>query len=105
MGSVTTDAANHVQTLLNPKLTLPLYLYTQHTAKGRGHALDHPAAVRRLKIALYLGIARLVNGILNRGALNNWQRDKYSWGDEIVVITGGSDGFVRYGVEVKETSN
>ena len=84
---------NLVQTtVLNPFLTLPLLLFARYTLRGEGFALDHPTAIRRLKIALYLGIARIANGFLNRGVLNNWTRAKFDWNKEIVVITGGSDG-------------
>ena len=84
---------NLVQTtVLNPFLTLPLLLFARYTLRGEGFALDHPTAIRRLKIALYLGLARFANGLLNRGVLNNWTRAKFDWSKELVVITGGSDG-------------
>lgn len=41
---------------------------------------------------MYIGIARVINGFLSRGAQNNWQSSKYEWEKEIAVITGGSDG-------------
>lgn len=55
-------------------------------------ARGHDTAIRRLKLLIYLGLARWLNGILNRGVLDNWQSDKYDWKKEIVVVTGGSDG-------------
>lgn len=48
--------------------------------------------MQRLKLLVYLGIARWLNGFLNRGSLDNWQSDEYDWKREIVVVTGGSDG-------------
>lgn len=48
--------------------------------------------MRRLKILIYLGLIRWLNGILNRGVLDNWSSDKYNWKKEVVVVTGGSDG-------------
>ena len=82
-------------TILNPLLTLPLFLLARYTLRGEGIALDHPVALRRLKICMYLGIARVFNRLMNRGALNNWTRAKFDWDKELVVITGGSDGFGR----------
>lgn len=41
---------------------------------------------------LYIGVARLINAYLSQGALNNWQKAKYDWVREVVVVTGGSDG-------------
>lgn len=33
-----------------------------------------------------------VNRYLSKGARNNWTKDKYSWAEETVLITGGSSG-------------
>lgn len=83
------------QTLLNPTLTLPLFLLTQYSNNGRAFALDHPIAARRLKTLMYLGIVRFLNGYLNRGAQNNWTSATPQWDKELVVVTGGSDGMGR----------
>lgn len=86
VGSVTKKTA------LNPAITLPLLLFARYTYKGQFLARGHETALRRLKLLLYLGLARWFNGILNRGVLDNWQSDNYDWSKEIVVVTGGSDG-------------
>jgi all-trans-retinol dehydrogenase (NAD+) len=88
----TADVVQNIvqKTILNPGLTLPLWLLTRYTHQGQGFALDHPTAVNRLKLALYFGIASYLNGVLNRGALNNWTSDKYDWDRELIVITGWS---------------
>lgn len=54
--------------------------------------MNHETAVRRVKFLLYVGIVRLVNRFLSRGAQNNWTSAEYVWNKEIAVITGGSDG-------------
>jgi hypothetical protein len=82
-------------TVLNPYITLPLWLLTRYNDRARGLSLDHPLAASRLKFLAYLGIARAVNGWLNQGALNNWTKAKFDWNKELVLITGGSDGFGR----------
>jgi len=87
------------QTILNPTITLPLYILSQYTDYGRGIALDRPLAVKRLKVLLYLSIARYVNALLNQGAQNQWTSDQPRWSRELVVVTGGSDGMGRLLVE------
>lgn len=79
-------------TAFNPALTLPLLLFAHYTGKGRELSTGHETALKRLKLLLYIGIARLVNGFLSRRAQNNWTSSKYNWGKEIAVVTGGSDG-------------
>jgi hypothetical protein len=81
-----------LKTILNPALVWPLLLLAKHTRKGQDLALGHPTALSGLSFCLYLGLARWANGFLNRGMLDNWQRAKYDWNKELVVITGGSDG-------------
>lgn len=73
-------------------MTLPLVLLAHYTRSGRELSLGHETALKRLKLLLYIGIVRLVNGYLSRRALNNWQTAKYDWNKEIAVVTGGSDG-------------
>lgn len=67
-------------------------MYAYYHRKGQDLQFRHPTAFKRLKLLLYLGLARWANEFLNRGVLNNWQADKYDWSKEIVLITGGSDG-------------
>ncbi len=86
------DLGQVQSTAFNPALTLPLLLFALYTTKGRELSLGHDRALSRLKLLIYIGIARVVNGFLSRGAQNNWQSSKYEWEKEIAVITGGSDG-------------
>jgi NAD(P)-dependent dehydrogenase (short-subunit alcohol dehydrogenase family) len=88
------------KTLLNPGLTVPLWLLAHYTQKGRAVALDHSKAVHRLKVLMYLGLFRWAQGILDAGAQNNWTSDKWDWNKELVVVTGGSNGFGRILVEL-----
>ncbi|MCJ1474115.1 hypothetical protein MMC13_002773 [Lambiella insularis] len=85
-------------------LALPLYLLTRFARNGE-FALQHARALRWLKICLYLGIARWGNGFLNQRALNNWEIDSWDWEKELVVITGGSDGFGALLVQLFATKN
>ncbi|MCJ1243612.1 hypothetical protein MMC30_000809 [Trapelia coarctata] len=93
------------QTILNPAVTLPLLLLVRYTRKGQDISVNHELAVSRLKTCLYWGIARWVNGYLNRGVLNNWERDSWDWEKELVVITGGSDGIGKLLVHHFATKN
>ena len=77
-----------LNTALNPLLSVPLVLLAKYTNLGQGYAIDHPTALRRLKLLLYLGVARWTNGFLNQGSQNNWKGDRYDWDREIVLITG-----------------
>ena len=87
-------------TLLNPLMTLPLYLFACFNPRGRELAGEHLVALGRLKWCLGLGIARWVNDLFSRGALNNWTRAKFEWSKELVVITGGSDGIGKLMVQL-----
>ncbi|MCJ1287992.1 hypothetical protein MMC26_007345 [Xylographa opegraphella] len=92
------------KTVLNPVLTLPLLLLARYARNGE-YAVTHALALSRLKICLYLGLARWANGFLNRGALNNWTSDSWDWEKELVVITGGSDGIGKVLVQLFATLN
>ncbi|MCJ1393653.1 hypothetical protein MMC18_006529 [Xylographa bjoerkii] len=92
------------KTVLNPAFTLPLLLLARYARKGE-YAVTHALALKRLKICLYLGLARWVNGFLSRGALNNWTSDSWDWEKELVVITGGSDGIGKVLVQLFATLN
>ena len=80
------------KTALNPAVTIPLLLLARYTHRGQYLARGHETALRRLRLLIYLGLARWFNGFLNRGVLDNWQSDVYDWNKEIVLVTGGSDG-------------
>ncbi|KAL9113636.1 MAG: hypothetical protein Q9227_002374 [Pyrenula ochraceoflavens] len=79
-------------TFLNPTLTLPLFLLAHYTGTGKTIRAQHPTALNRLRLLLYLGLFRIVNAYLSRRALNNSVSDSYHWLNELVVVTGGSDG-------------
>ncbi|KAI5846743.1 hypothetical protein BZA05DRAFT_135106 [Tricharina praecox] len=84
------------RTLLNPTLTLPIFLALQYTP--RGQALLKSLGPRgaklfsKFKILLALGLVGRINGFLSQMSSNNWRRDKFSPSSEIVVVTGGSSG-------------
>jgi all-trans-retinol dehydrogenase (NAD+) len=79
-------------TALDPKKSLPLYLASLYTARGRQIAQENPGLARWLLRAVYAGVALKVKNFLDQGVSNNWVSDTYVWGKEIVVVTGGSDG-------------
>lgn len=75
------------KTLLNPALTLPLYLLCRYGCKGQIASFGILWSV-----FLLLGATRWINAFLNDRLLNNWQCDIYDWSKELVLITGGSNG-------------
>ena len=103
----TADVVQNIiqNTILNPGLTLPLLLLARYTRLGWELSLNHDIALSRLRVCLYVGIARWVNSFLSQGALNNWERDSWNWEKELVVITGGSDGFGKFLVQLFATKN
>jgi len=80
------------KTALNPAITIPLYVASLYTAKGREQAALRPKAAEWLKALSLICAMRTVSNFLDKGVLNNWQNDSYDWQKEIVVVTGGSDG-------------
>lgn len=80
------------QTALNPAITLPIYLATLFTAKGRSYIASRPQTAEWIKTLSLLSVLRSVSKFLDKGVLNNWKNDVYEWDKEIVVVTGGSDG-------------
>jgi all-trans-retinol dehydrogenase (NAD+) len=79
-------------TAFDARKTLPLYLAALYTAKGREIAARRPNALKWLRIMVGVGIANRVKNFLDSGVGNNWTNDTYNWNQEIVVVTGGSDG-------------
>ncbi len=80
------------KTLLNPALTLPLVLLARYTKKGEDLSILHETAYSRVKLLLYIGLARWAANYLSTGALNNWTKDEYVWEKEIAIVTGGAGG-------------
>ncbi|OJD13733.1 hypothetical protein AJ78_05845 [Emergomyces pasteurianus Ep9510] len=93
----TADVVGHVlkSTALAPSLTLPLYLLSKYTARGQAVAANRPKALKALKYLLAIGLARSLNGLINRYSLNHGISDTYDWKQEIAIVTGGSDGIGR----------
>jgi hypothetical protein len=80
------------RTALNPLFTLPLYLYSLYTPRGRELALRKPDVAKAFRAITALSVARVVSKFLDKGVSNNWSNDTYDWSKEIVLVTGGSDG-------------
>ncbi|KAI9690622.1 MAG: hypothetical protein M1820_009979 [Bogoriella megaspora] len=80
------------RTVFNPVLTLPLVLLARYSQQGRHLAAYNNKYHKWLKVACYLGLFQGVSDVLDRLVANNWTSDDYEWDEEIVVITGGSDG-------------
>jgi all-trans-retinol dehydrogenase (NAD+) len=79
-----------LKTVLNPYIVLPLLVLSSN--KGPA-SLSYPQASGWLKICAILGLIGRFNGWLSQNALNNWTKARFDWEKELVLITGGSDGF------------
>ncbi|KAF1931848.1 NAD(P)-binding protein [Didymella exigua CBS 183.55] len=79
-------------TVLNPLFTLPLFLAGKYTIDGGRVAAGHATAFKHLKTLLVLGLLDKVSAWLDNAVTNNWTSDTYVWSQEVVVVTGGSDG-------------
>ncbi len=87
-------------TLLEPILTGPILAGLLYFPEKIQRFL--PAALRTyassnaflsaLKIIVGFGLLRKVNNFLSRMTHNNWTRDHWRHGEEIVLVTGGSGG-------------
>ncbi|EPS44067.1 hypothetical protein H072_1958 [Dactylellina haptotyla CBS 200.50] len=78
---------------LNPKYTLPLFLFLRYTRKGQDLSADHQTVFRTIQKFLLWGVLYKVNGYLNWGARNNWVQDNsWVWEKEVALVTGGSGG-------------
>lgn len=80
------------RTCLNPSLVLPILLLARYTKRGQDMTILHPTAYKRIKNIFYLGILRTIINFMSEKTRNNWQRDRYDWSREIVLITGGAAG-------------
>ncbi|KAK6358659.1 hypothetical protein TWF730_007982 [Orbilia blumenaviensis] len=78
---------------LNPKYTLPLFLFMRYTRRGQDFAGDHHKLFRIVRKFLLWGLLYKLNDYWNWGARNNWIVDKsWVWDNEIALVTGGSGG-------------
>ena len=79
-------------TLLNPILLAPAVLLARFTERGRLFASENASLSSWIQTFAALGLVRVVNSWLTRRTLNNGVKDAYNWTNEVVLITGGSDG-------------
>jgi hypothetical protein len=79
-------------TALNPALTLPLILLARYTTQGNVLSAQYSGVLKNLKALAGLGLLRSVSAWLDDAVTNNWSNDTYVWSQEVVVVTGGSDG-------------
>ncbi|KAK6519382.1 hypothetical protein TWF281_003216 [Arthrobotrys megalospora] len=78
---------------LNPKYTLPLFLFMRYTRRGQDFAGDHHKLFRIIRRFLFWGLLYKLNDYLNWGVRNNWLVDQsWVWSKEIALVTGGSGG-------------
>jgi 3-oxoacyl-ACP reductase-like protein len=87
-------------TALNPFLTLPLLLAGKYTLEGGRAAASHATAWKHLKTLVVLGLLDKVSGWLDNAVSNNFKSDTYVWSQEVVVVTGGSDGIGKIVVQL-----
>ncbi|KAI9890577.1 MAG: hypothetical protein M1814_003775 [Vezdaea aestivalis] len=80
------------QTALNPLFTFIILLLARYTRKGQSLSLENEPTLKKIRALLYFSLVRLLNNYLSQNSLNNWQSDSYVWSQELVVVTGGSDG-------------
>lgn len=87
-------------TALNPLITLPLFLAGKYTLDGGRLAAGHATAFKHLKTLLVLGLMDRVSAWLDNAVTNNFSNDTYVWSQEVVVVTGGSDGIGKIVVQL-----
>ncbi|KAF3905922.1 hypothetical protein ABW21_db0200630 [Orbilia brochopaga] len=79
--------------ILNPRLTIPIFLFLRYTRRGQDFAADHQGLFKAIRRFLVWGVVYRINRHLSRGAQNNWIKDySWNWNKEIAVVTGGSGG-------------
>ena len=87
------------KSVLNPTLVAPVVLALSAAERNRQVAAHvSRATLSKSKyagvVSLLLGAALCINNYLNRQAQNNWTApSKWDWKKEIIVLTGGSNGF------------
>lgn len=100
------------RTILSPLLLLPLLALSRYSDRlGQAFTLhskfpaqlkpyldraivilNNRAICAATRLLTVLSLLRIINGWLNRRTINNHVLDTYNWKDEIIVVTGGSDG-------------
>ncbi|EED21829.1 short chain dehydrogenase/reductase family protein [Talaromyces stipitatus ATCC 10500] len=82
------------QTVFDPVKTFLTILLFQYAPPNARYLPRHRETVLKwLRIAFALGVIRRVNTFLGRRAINRGISDEYDWPREIIVVTGGSNGF------------
>jgi hypothetical protein len=56
------------------------------------HLVDSQKVVGTLKLLLTLGVLRRANKYVSRRSLDNWTKDPWRVGQEVVIVTGGASG-------------
>ncbi|CRG90473.1 Estradiol 17-beta-dehydrogenase 11 [Talaromyces islandicus] len=81
-------------TVFSPTKTLLAQLLLRYAPPSAFLPQNREPALKWLRIAFALGLLRVINAWLSRRAINRAAADKYDWPRrEIVVVTGGSNGF------------
>jgi all-trans-retinol dehydrogenase (NAD+) len=80
------------KTALNPAISVPLWLCSIFSVKGKELATLRPITAKWIKAFAIWAITDRIIRFLDKRVLNNWTNDTYDWSHEIVVVTGGSDG-------------
>jgi hypothetical protein len=95
---------SHVQrTILNPLVTgslllgllyFPRELHSVLPAQGQQYLphLTSKASFTTLKVLLGLGLVRKANNYFSQLMLNNFNRDSWNHGKEVVIVTGAGGG-------------
>ncbi|EEA25947.1 hypothetical protein TMatcc_005802 [Talaromyces marneffei ATCC 18224] len=88
---VTSILGNTVFSPVKTLLAVLLFQYAPSNAPYLPQRRD--GALNWLRIALALGLVSRVNSWLGRRVINRGTGDRYDWPREIIVVTGGSNGF------------
>lgn len=56
------------------------------------HLVDSQKVLGTLKLLITLGVLRRANKYVSRRSLDNWTKDPWRFGEEVVVVTGGASG-------------
>lgn len=80
------------RTLLDPWKIIPLFVISQYTTRGQILLSLHPKLLGALRQLAVIALLTRVSSWLTRRVLNNGLKDPYDWHQEVVVLTGGSNG-------------